>query len=66
MSVTSGIIFSAEEYTIPSLIGTSIFNNGIKFRMGEEETFREMICADREKSKGLQSASERDGDRAVD
>ena len=45
VSVNSGRIFSAAEYKPTSLIGMNIFNNGIKFRIGEEDTFREMISA---------------------
>ena len=45
VSVTLGIIFSAVEYKLTSLIGMNIFNNGLQFRIGEEETSREMNSA---------------------
>ena len=45
VSVTSGRIFSAAEAKLTSLIGMTIFNNGLKFIIGEEETFRAMISA---------------------
>ena len=51
VSVTSGRIFSADEYTLTSLIGITIFNNGLKFIIGEEETFRAMISAARNVSR---------------
>ena len=47
MLVTSGGIFSAAESELTSLIGMTIFNNGLQFRIGEEETFRAMIRASR-------------------
>ena len=52
VSVTSGIIFSAEEAKITSLIGMTIFNNGLQFRIGEEDTFRTMISASMNVSSG--------------
>ena len=45
VSVNSGRIFSAAEYKPTSLIGMNIFNNGIQFRIREEETLRETISA---------------------
>ena len=45
VSVTSGRIFSAAEATIISLIGMTIFNNGLQFIIGEGETFMEIISA---------------------
>ena len=36
VSVTSGIIFSTAESKLNSLIGIAIFNNGLKFIIGEE------------------------------
>ena len=45
VSVTSGIIFSAVEAKLTSLIGMTIFNNGLQFRIGEEETLRSIISA---------------------
>ena len=47
VSVTSGRIFYAVESKLTSLIGITIFNNGLQFRIGEEDTFREMIGASR-------------------
>ena len=47
VSVTSGRIFSAAEAKLNSLIGMTIFNNGIQFIIGEDETFRAMISAAR-------------------
>ena len=46
VSVTSGRILSATEAKLISLIGMAIFNNGLQFIMGEDETFMEMISAD--------------------
>ena len=43
VSVTSGRIFSAAEAKLTPFIGMIIFNNGIQFRIGEDQTFREMI-----------------------
>ena len=43
VSVTSGRIFSAAESKLTLLIGITTFNNGLQFRIGEEETFRAMI-----------------------
>ena len=51
VSVTSGRIFSDAEAKIIALIGMTIFNNGLQFRMGEDETFREMIRAARNVSR---------------
>ena len=51
VSVTSGRIFSASESRLTLLIGMTIFNNGLQFRMGEEETFRAMIIATRNVSR---------------
>ena len=50
-SVTSGRIFSAAEAKTTSLIGITIFKNGIQFRIGEEKTIRVMISADRNVSR---------------
>ena len=52
VSVTSGIIFSAAEAKLTSLFGMIIFNNGLQFRKGEDETFRSIISADRNVSRG--------------
>ena len=49
--VTSGIIFSAAEDKLTSLIGMTIFNNGIQFRIGKDKTFREIISAVRNVSR---------------
>ena len=51
VSVTSGIIFSAAESKLTLLIGMTIFNNCLQFRIGEGETFREMISAIRNVSR---------------
>ena len=51
VSVTSGRIFYAVEAKLTSLIGMNIFNNGLQFRIGEEDTFREMISAVRKFSR---------------
>ena len=51
VSVTSGKIFSAAEAKLISLIGITIFNNGLQFRIGEEDKFRAMISADRKVSR---------------
>ena len=51
MSVNSGRKLSAEESKLTSLIGMNIFNNGITFRIGEEETLREMISTYRKVSR---------------
>ena len=51
VSVTSGIIFSAAEAKLTSLIGMIIFNNGIQFIIGEDETFRAMISTARNVSR---------------
>ena len=47
VSVTSGIIFYAAGSKLTSLIGVTIFNNGIQFRIGGEDTFRAMVSATR-------------------
>ena len=52
VSVTSGIIFSAAEAKPTSLIGMTIFNNGLLFRIGEYETFRAIVSATRNASRG--------------
>ena len=44
-SVTSGRICSAAKFKLTTLIVMTIFNNGIKFRIGDEETFRAMNSA---------------------
>ena len=51
VSVNSGRIFSAAKSKLNSLIGMIIFNNGLQFRMGEEETLREMISSARNVSR---------------
>ena len=51
VSVTSGGIFSTAESKPTSLIGMTIFNNGIRFRIGEEETILAMISAARNVSR---------------
>ena len=43
--VTSGRIFSAAESKLTALIVITIFNNGLKFIIGVEETFRAIIIA---------------------
>ena len=48
VSVTSaslGRILSAAEAKLTSLIGMTIFNNGIQFIIGEEDTFMAIISA---------------------
>ena len=45
VSVTSGRIFSTAEAKLSSLIGMTIFTNGLLFRIEEDETFRAMISA---------------------
>ena len=45
VSVTSGKIYITAESKLTSLIGMAIFNNGLQFRMGEDETLNEMISA---------------------
>ena len=50
VSVTSSRILSAAEAKLTSLIGITIFNNDLQFRIGEEETFRSMIISDRNRS----------------
>ena len=47
VSVTSARIFSDTESKLTSLIVMTIFKSGLQFRMGEEETFRKMISAER-------------------
>ena len=49
--ITPGIIFSATEDKLTSLIGIKIFNNGLQFRIEEDETFREIISASRNVSR---------------
>ena len=51
VSVTSGIIFYVAESRLTPLIRMAIFNNGLQFIMGEEETFREIISAARNVSR---------------
>ena len=51
VSVTSSRILSAAEAKLTSLIGITIFNNDLQFRIGEEETFRAMINAARNVSR---------------
>ena len=63
VSVTSGRIFSAAESKQTSLIGINIFNNGLQFIIGEEETFRAIIFQKR--FKVLHAAREGDYARAV-
>ena len=45
--VTSGRIFYAVVAKLISLIVMTIFNNGLQYIMGEEETFRAMIISAR-------------------
>ena len=47
VSVTSGIIFSAAESKLTSLIGMTIFKNCLQFIIGKDETFRAIISAAR-------------------
>ena len=47
VSVTSGRIFYAAEAKLTSLIGMIIFNNGLQFRIGEDDKFRAMISTAR-------------------
>ena len=47
VSVTSGRIFSAADAKTISLIGMTIFNNGLLFRIGEEGRFRAMVSSAR-------------------
>ena len=54
VSATSGIIFSAVEAKLTSLIEMTIFNNYIQFIIGEEETSRAMLSAAR-KFQGITS-----------
>ena len=51
VSVNSGIIFSTAEAKMTSLIGMTIFNNGLQFIIGEEETLREIVSAARNVSR---------------
>ena len=51
VSVTSGIILPAAESKLTKLIGITIFNNGLQFRIGGEDTFRAMISISRNFSK---------------
>ena len=51
VSVTSGTIFSSAESKLTSFIGMTIFNNDLKFIIGVEDTFREMINAARNVSR---------------
>ena len=52
MSVTSGRILSAAESKLTALIGMTIFNDGLQFIIGEEDTFRAIISATRNVSRG--------------
>ena len=47
VAVTSVIIFSAAEDELNLFIGMNIFNNGLQFRIGEEESFKVIISAAR-------------------
>ena len=47
VSVTLGRISSAGEAKLTSLIGMAIFNNGLQFIIGLEDTFRKIIGAGR-------------------
>ena len=49
--VTSSRTLSSAEDKLTSLIGMKIFNNGLQFRIGEEETFRTIIRAKRNVSR---------------
>ena len=51
VSVFTGRIFYDAEAKLTSLIGMTIFNNGIQFRTGEEETCMAMISAVRNVSR---------------
>ena len=51
VSVTSDRIFSAAESKLTSLIGIIIFNNGLQFIIGEDETFRVISSAVRNVSR---------------
>ena len=51
VSVTSVIIFYSAEAKLTSLVGITIFNNGLQFRIGEYETFRAIISAARNVSR---------------
>ena len=45
VSVTSCRISSDVEAKLTSLIGMTIFNSSLQFRIGEDDTFREIISA---------------------
>ena len=51
VSVNPGRIFSAAGAKLNSFIGMPIFKNGLQFRIGEEDTFREMTSAARNVSR---------------
>ena len=51
VSVTSGRIFSAVEAKLTSLIGITIFNNGLQFIIGEDKTFRAITSSVRNVSR---------------
>ena len=51
VAVNSGRILSAAEAKLTSFIWMTIFNNGLQFIIGEEDTFREMISAVRKFSR---------------
>ena len=51
LSITSGRIFSSAESKLTSLIGITIFNNGLQFIFGVDETFKAMITAARDISR---------------
>ena len=51
VSVTSGRIFSDAEAKLTSLIGMTILNNGLQFRIGEDKIFRSIISAARNVSR---------------
>ena len=50
MSVTSFRIFSSAESKLILLIGMTIFNDGLQFRILKKDTFRAMIRSDRKVS----------------
>ena len=51
VSVTSGRIFYAVEAKLTSLIGMTIFINGLQFRIGKDNKFRAIISATRNVSR---------------
>ena len=51
VSVTLSRIFSDAEAKLTSLIGMTILNNGLQFRIGEDKIFRSIISAARNVSR---------------